>query len=79
MLWAIQHLQFRESPKAWRMLYYLSVSDLFRQSNFLHMLGCSFHGKVYFLKTDKILPVEIWQKTKCWLILVPRQSHSVVL
>lgn len=30
MLWAIQHLQFGESPKAWRMLYYLSVSDLFR-------------------------------------------------
>lgn len=61
------------------MLYFLSALDLFRRLNFLHMLDCSYCGKIYFLKTDKILPVEIWQKTKCLLILVPRQSHSVVL
>lgn len=29
--------------------------DLFRQINFIHILDCSYSGKMYFLKTAKYI------------------------
>lgn len=60
--------------------------NLFRQINFIHILDCSYSGKIYFLKTDKIFPVEICQKTKVFpdsryqvVTRMKKGGHDVVL
>lgn len=60
--------------------------DLFKQLNFINILDCSYSGKIYFLKTDRIFPVESCQKTKVFLdssvqviTRVKKGGHGVVL
>lgn len=59
---------------------------LFRQVNFIHILDCSYSGKIYFLKTDKIFQAESCQKTKVFLdssaqviTRMKKGGHGVVL